>query len=890
MTLTQGLLSLALLALCWGLSTTGAEGTIPLETLRCHNDYTSRIICRWADTQDAQQLVNVTLYRRPKEDHPQRVSCNLSDDKPWLNSPCPGCVPRKCVIPYRNFVLADYDYFSFRPDQPLVTELTVNLSQHVQPPTPKDLSVTTTRESLLLSWRIAHEGFQSHWLSSLEFEVAYKRLQDSWEDAHTIHSTSPQAILELKYLLPSSTYVARVCTRLAPGSGLSGRPSQWSQEVSWNSQPGDKAQPQNLQCFFDGAALLTCTWEVRSEVTRSVSFTLFYKTGPDAREEECSPVQKETGSPYIRHRCQIPVPDPRNYSQYIVSVRPKMEEKLIKSSDNIQMAPPTLNVTKGRDGYILHWKEEKMSYSHIACIFQVQYKKEGASWEDTKTEDFQNAHTMSLPPLEPASRYQARVRVKPDPGNYNGIWSEWSEARSWDTDWVLPMWVLALILVISTLILLPILHFCGVYGYRLNRKWEEKIPNPSKSHLFQNGSAGLRLPDSMATLGGGSCPQKGPWGSSCPQLLEGVFPVDCRHSEVSPLTTEDPKDACDSSSEPDMTLIASDLPTEQPPNPPTELTAPSSRPESQASGFDFNGPYLGPPHSRSLSDLMGQQVPPQAGMSRKPQSSGSLEYLCLPAGGQVQLVPLAQVKGQGKAGDGDTKSSPGAQRSHSLESGVGLAPPEPGLMEDGQDQKDRAPTVLPTGWPEDGTIASGYVPAPDLIFTPPTEAPSPSQAAPPNLPSDQNPTFHPGLANGPPVASAPRKPEFEGYVELPPATGQFPQSPLASPAPPRVSSPVLSPGLHRADVPPTSPTPEGLLVLQQVGDYCFLPGPLSPQSKPTSPGPCPEIRDLNQVVQAKKPPAQAFPQVPAIQLFKALKQQDYLSLPPWDISRPGQVC
>lgn len=55
--------------------------------------------------------------------------------------------------------------------------------------------------------------------------------------------------------------------------------------------------------------------------------------------------------------------------------------------------------------------------------------------QDTKTEDFQNAHTMSLPPLEPASRYQARVRVKPDPGNYNGIWSEWSEARSWDTDW-----------------------------------------------------------------------------------------------------------------------------------------------------------------------------------------------------------------------------------------------------------------------------------------------------------------------------------------------------------------------------------------------------------------------------------------------------------------------
>lgn len=41
--------------------------TVPLRTLRCHNDYTSRIICRWADTQDAQRLVNVTLYRRLKE-------------------------------------------------------------------------------------------------------------------------------------------------------------------------------------------------------------------------------------------------------------------------------------------------------------------------------------------------------------------------------------------------------------------------------------------------------------------------------------------------------------------------------------------------------------------------------------------------------------------------------------------------------------------------------------------------------------------------------------------------------------------------------------------------------------------------------------------------------
>ncbi|XP_058938274.1 cytokine receptor common subunit beta [Kogia breviceps] len=898
MALPRGGLPLALLLLCWGPCVAGAQGTFPLQTLRCHNDYTSRIVCRWADTQDAQRLVNVTLHRRLNRGLPQPVSCDLSDGMPWFDGHCPGCVPRICVIPYEVFVIADHDYFSFRPDQPLGAQLTVTLSQHVQPPAPKDLNISAARDGFLLSWSVAHGGSQSHWLSSLEFEVVYRRLQDSWEDAPTIYSSSSRAILGPEHLMPSSTYVARVRTRLAPGSGLSGRPSQWSTEVRWASQPGNESQPQNLQCFFDGAALLSCSWEVRSEVTSSVFFTLFYKSSPSAREQECSPVQtEETSSPYVRHCCQIPVPDPRNHSQYIVSVRPKEEEKLIKSSDNIQMAPPTLNVTKGTEGYILHWEEEKMNYKHIACIFQVQYKKEAASWEETKTEDFQNAHSMCLPPLETATRYQARVRVKPDPRGYDGIWSEWSEESSWDTEWVLPMWVLALILVISTLILLVSLHFCGVYSYRLNQKWEEKIPNPSKSHLFQNGRAGLRLPHGVrggGGGGGGSHAHRALWGGSYPQP-EGASPVDFGHSEVSPLTTEDPKDACDSSSEPDMTLVPPDLRTEQPPRPPPELATPASRPESQASGFDFNGPYLGPPHSRSLPDIVGQQGPLPTGMSRKPQPPGSLEYLCLPTAGQVQLVPLAQVMGPGKTRDADLTSIPGTEGSPSLEPGAGPGRPEPGVMVGGQGPKDRAPPGLPTGsrGPEEGTVATGYVTTADLTFTPPTGAPSPSRAPPLSLPSDQNPNLCPGLADGAPGSLAPLKPEFEGYVELPPTIGQFPQSPLASPAPPAASSPVLSPGPPRADVFSVSPTPEGLLVLQQVGDYCFLPGPgsgpLSPQNKPTSPGPCPEIRDVNQVLQAKKPPPQAIPQVPAIQLFKALKQQDYLSLPPWDVSRPGEV-
>ena len=52
---------------CDPLLASPGPGTIPLQTLSCHNDYTSRIVCGWADTQDAQRFINVTLYRRLNE-------------------------------------------------------------------------------------------------------------------------------------------------------------------------------------------------------------------------------------------------------------------------------------------------------------------------------------------------------------------------------------------------------------------------------------------------------------------------------------------------------------------------------------------------------------------------------------------------------------------------------------------------------------------------------------------------------------------------------------------------------------------------------------------------------------------------------------------------------
>ncbi|XP_004676518.1 PREDICTED: cytokine receptor common subunit beta [Condylura cristata] len=898
MALTQGLLPIALLALCWGSSIARHQGTIPLRTLQCLNDYTSRIVCRWADPLAMWGLLNLTLHRSLSRAPPQPVSCEISDDKSWLDGLCLNCVPRRCIIPYKPFVLSDKDYFSFRVDRPLSAEISVPLSQHVQPPAPTDLRVSASGAQVLLSWSVALGPAHSRWLPALDFEVVFRRLQDSWEEAVTVHSSSQQATLGPPHLLPSTTYLARVRSRLGPDSGLSGWPSLWSPEVRWDSLPGDEAQPQNLRCFFNGVDALSCSWEVRNEVTRSVSFSLFYKSSPDEGERECSPVQKEVlqkAPDYTLHRCKVPVPDPHNCSHYTVSVRPRDEGKLIKSSDNIQLEPPTINVTQGADGYILHWAAKKMPYDHIGHTFEVQYRTDAASWEDTKADLLQNAHSMSLPHLESSTRYWARVRVKPTPSDYNGVWSEWSDDCFWDTEWELPTWVLPLFLVFITLALLPALRFCHTYCYRLNQKWEEKIPNPSKSHLFQNGSSGLWRPNNLPTPGHGCPPLKGPWDSLTMEP-QGVFSVDSGHIKVSLLTTQDPKDAADSPWEPDAGPAAADpAPApEPPPSPSPGQSAPSSRPKGQASGFDFDGPYLGSPHRHPLPDTEGTLLPPQAGLSPRPQPpQGTLQYMCLPPGEQARLVPLAQVMGQGQTPAADSRPCAGTEGGPSLQPGTDPPASAPGSTPGLADPKDGPPAVpAGSGHPEDSVRVSGYVSPADLALSLPTGTSSTLQAPPLGLPSERHPSLNPAPASTPSGGPAPVKPELEGYVQLPPPAGQLPMSPQASPTPPVATGPDLSPGPPSADVNPTSPHSEGLLVLQQVGDYCFLPGlahsPVSLKSKPSSPDPCPEARD--QVSLNKKNWCPATPQLPAIQLFKALKQQDYLSLPPWDGSRRGEVC
>ncbi|CAO2601577.1 Cytokine receptor common subunit beta [Lemmus lemmus] len=193
------------------------------------------------------------------------------------------------------------------------------------------------------------------------------------------------------------------------------------------------------------------------------------------------------------------------------------------------------------------------------------------------------------------------------------------------------------------------------------------------------------------------------------------------------------------------------------------------------------------------------------GGSLKPALPGSLEYLCQPPGGHVQLVPLSQAMGQGQVMDAELESSLNTTESPSMEQRDSHSLD---LRVEEQEPKDNLVTLsLNSGGTEDPVVASAYVTPADLVLTLPIGPLSTSLGPSLELPSAQGPSPCLTLSVVPPESPALLPPEFDDYVELPPSMSQLPKIPLGNLVPPVPSSPAVSPGEHREEVAPTPPQP-----------------------------------------------------------------------------------
>nr|XP_014352932.1 PREDICTED: interleukin-3 receptor class 2 subunit beta-like [Latimeria chalumnae] len=236
----------------------------------------------------------------------------------------------------------------------------------------------------LLSWKTRYNDNRTDILpGKLVYEVSYRREWEAWQNSASVETgPNPHFRFKRSHLTAGCKYSARVRAKHRNGSGYRGYWSEWSSETEWETQSGDEALPQNLQCVYNGFRV-ECSWEVRREIAESIPFQLEYQQNSRSQAVECPPGADsrdvELTSPYRVYRCGFETDSQNSVS---VTVKPAESPKEISLNQN---------KTTQQDHYIFD---------------------RGA--------------------LDLSTKYFARVRAKHN-GYYFGPWSEWTKEVTWTT-------------------------------------------------------------------------------------------------------------------------------------------------------------------------------------------------------------------------------------------------------------------------------------------------------------------------------------------------------------------------------------------------------------------------------------------------------------------------
>ncbi|XP_078539988.1 cytokine receptor common subunit beta-like [Lissotriton helveticus] len=682
----------------------------PLDTLQCYNNYRNQTTCRWKESVAARQFVKLRLYSWQN----LNISANKTYDPIEPGRDLGHYVALTSIQGNKNqeeYSIRQIDHYSFIPDKPLETRLSINPRENIRllPPLKLEVEASNVSGDFLLSWETAYDGRRSRLTSEdLEHEVQYKRNWEAWEGSRSLLvSRGTNCTLGSRQLVPGSTYDARVRVRLREGARFSRNWSEWSSMVSWEVPEGMAAAPKNLQCSFDATDRMKCTWEMRAEVTESVSFVLYYRESSQASETPCHPeeLKPDPRGVFRFYSCEFLLSDPEELGLVQISVRPQTKTKSFRQCLNIQPFHPTgLKAEPEEDGQVYHlsWNPQPLGYSiqqHYQLCYHKQETNEKAESADQFSLDcpphWKEVNITNGPPtlsfnlktqLEPHSRYTAKVRAHVNSGDptkcFAGLWSEWSTAIIWETGAAWDPQILYVLLLVGVIFLLAAAVPCYNYLKRSKRRWEDEIPNPNKSKLLANflqkGSLALQSnirgpggaqqylpetedPSSCCLLTKGLCKDVKVMASS---LVKAETPHPARqelHGSSKALSDQGrlhgliSGHSCGSQSFP---LVVDNYKSTQPGTIQYEGSASS----------DFNGPYL-----------LFQRTLWQSENSATEHPDGKEEYISFPPNWNTKMLPVSGNSNASSAHFGDgTKMLPasGSSNASSAHFGYVLCPPE----------------------------------------------------------------------------------------------------------------------------------------------------------------------------------------------------------------------
>ncbi|XP_040400726.1 cytokine receptor common subunit beta-like [Cygnus olor] len=904
------------------------NGSVSMKSLSCYNDYSSQVTCKWKEHIEAHALLGMTLYQRDSvQNESKEMLCKRETESalPETSDPYILWVCQKTV---GYFGIGIKDIYSFKPNKILETQLNVHLFQNVQPLPPQNLSVRESSGDFLLTWTAA-EGSQGLG-NALEYEVTYKRVWESWEKAAS-RLLSNTTRCHLSHLVPGSRYVARVRARAEQARGFSGPFSEWSTDVSWETPEGrERIQPRNLRCLFNGANLLTCSWEVKKVITTSVIFGLFFRATPASAEEECSPVYEKAlpHIPYVVQSCAIPVSNISSQSRYHVSVRTKTEEKLIEAYKNIKVLPPanvSVKATENQE-YELRWIKHTFQYNFIKQKYQVQYWKHNQYDEAPQILNISNDEPpfiFTLQMLSPSTKYRGKMRARVNSLDYQSSWSEWSEEFSWETENVLSPVLLPVMLPVLIITLLIIASYSYKYFLRQKKLWEEKIPNPSKSLLIQSYLEKVHLGNWLTNSQLDfkyNLPEKMDQPSFL-QVVDRQMKTSAESpegqagkTEVSPtaLDLQNPYHALNVTERAPVVCLSRTAGRSFSVSRRNSADA-STASQTAITSFAFNGPYLYSPVTSSQPE-MHQPLDVTPNPVGNQEKSVSLQYVTLPNEVCPQAPRRQEQPGAGPQQPFLLPDQKETMQHLNDEKEVSPLPPAGGQGTNVKAEEQKSPKALGCA-PSLQQCPSEYIATDSLLLPsasdsthPPlaTAGELPCDSQEPQLPSDRScHEFAPGKS-GVTVPVSGQAPIFfpESHLN---AFGDYLVVPsgLHGPSEPtKISLPVLQKG---STLPNELPLSEGNLVvlnpdstepvfLCQVGDYCFH--SLKSSEKVHMSQEDPQVKKPNEARTAPGKPLsdhesntgkkEDVSKMQAIQLFKSLKSDDYFS---WQQSlRIREIC
>ncbi|XP_043956673.1 cytokine receptor common subunit beta [Gambusia affinis] len=448
-----------------------------LQSLQCHNDYKTRVDCKWTAP------ANTTLQVWLRENDGSSELCGPFKDEKTTEDGVVQCRHKTRVLGLGT----SHTVFFVNNQTASLCSSSKHTSLRLRARPPGGLTASEESDgSYWLKWSSPYPPS-----SSLNQNVSYQlsfrtQVEDEWT-TQTVAETSVR--LERQKLLHGRRYEARVRAWAGVGQW-----SEWSPVASWKTGD-DGQQPReipSLDCVLDGEKEVTCSWEVSRELAYLITYQLTCRHDPTARFEGCCvnpAVSSDPGGTEVRYSCPLTDVDPERLQ---LKLQPAHNAKTFQASKHIRTNSPVQVKVREKNGdWVVEWSPPAEAATEL--LYQVWYYRATDPESPQLLNISQGSTRVSIPgtSLVPLQDYEVKVRSLVAPGEgstYEGIPSEWSEPANWTSNKA--TWS------VSTLIY----FFCGLIAAALfltlyftipvcRKKvvtWVDSVPSPGKSKsLFE---------------------------------------------------------------------------------------------------------------------------------------------------------------------------------------------------------------------------------------------------------------------------------------------------------------------------------------------------------------------------------------------------------------------